>query len=162
MLSFLIGLALCGFSLLVAYLTQLKLLNEIGRPEHHTLQHSWLLWMAIVLFACSLLAFGLGAWQAVVRLGGTALLFWIALQDAKHQQAAKFDFGRSELTNPGLIDFKEKWGAVSLPLNYFRLPAEPQSHRHSDLSVRVAKGLFSRMPSSLLAATGKLIYRHIG
>ena len=96
------------------------------------------------------------------NLGGTPLLFWNAVQDAKRRQATTFDFGRSELTNPGLIDFKENWGAISVPLNYCRLLAEPQRRPNSDWRARLAKTLFSRMPSPLLAATGKLLYRHIG
>lgn len=67
MAAFLAGLAICGFSMLFGYLTQLKLLNEIGRSEKHVVSHGWLLWVAIALFACSLAAFGIGSWQAVVR-----------------------------------------------------------------------------------------------
>ena len=67
MAAFLVGLALCGFAMLFAYLTQLKLLNEGKVCSRPTLSHTWVLWVAIVLFACSLVAFGVGAWQAVVR-----------------------------------------------------------------------------------------------
>ncbi|UUZ63395.1 hypothetical protein LP417_28245 [Polaromonas sp. P1-6] len=67
MAAFLVGLVLCGFAMLFAYLTQLKLLNEIGRGEKPTVSHGWALWVAIFLFACSLAAFGVGSWQAVVR-----------------------------------------------------------------------------------------------
>ena len=67
MMAFLVGLALCGFAMLGAYLTQLKLLNEIGRSEKPVMHHSWLLWVAIGFFALSLFAFGVGAWQAVIR-----------------------------------------------------------------------------------------------
>jgi hypothetical protein len=67
MFAFLSGLAACGLSMLFAYLTQLKLLNEIGRSEKPEFGHGWLLWSAIVLFACSLIAFGVGSWQAVAR-----------------------------------------------------------------------------------------------
>lgn len=67
MLAFLIGLAACGLSMLFAYLTQLKLLNEIGRLEKSPFTHAWLLWSAIILFAFSIIAFGVGSWQAVIR-----------------------------------------------------------------------------------------------
>jgi hypothetical protein len=67
MAAFLTGLVACGFALLFAYLTQLKLLNEIGRGEKPTVSHGWVLWGAILLFACSLSAFGFGSWQAVLR-----------------------------------------------------------------------------------------------
>lgn len=67
MAAFIAGLAACGFAMLFAYLTQLKLLNEIGHTDNFVFKHTWLLWSAIVLFACSILAFGFGAWQAVTR-----------------------------------------------------------------------------------------------
>jgi hypothetical protein len=67
MLAFLTGLAACGLSMLFAYLTQLKLLNEIGRQEKPLFTHGWLLWCAIILFAFSIFAFGVGSWLAVIR-----------------------------------------------------------------------------------------------
>ena len=67
MLTFLIGLTACGLSMLFAYLTQLKLLNEVGCPERPAFTHAWLLGGAIILFACSIVAFGVGSWQAVIR-----------------------------------------------------------------------------------------------
>ena len=67
MLAFLIGLTLCGFAMLFGYITQLKLLNEIGCTEKFVIRHSLFLWLAITLFAASLIAFGVGSWQAVIR-----------------------------------------------------------------------------------------------
>jgi CelD/BcsL family acetyltransferase involved in cellulose biosynthesis len=96
------------------------------------------------------------------NLGGNALLFWRAIQDAKKSGISKFDLGRSGADNRGLITFKENWGAVSTPLDYYRLPGRHPFHLHSGWRTRVAKGVFSVMPDTLFAATGKLLYRHIG
>jgi lipid II:glycine glycyltransferase (peptidoglycan interpeptide bridge formation enzyme) len=96
------------------------------------------------------------------NLGGNALLFWRAIQDAKRDGVVKFDLGRSEPDNSGLVTFKENWGAVSMPLEYYRLPARQALHINSGWRTRVAKGVFSIMPDPLLAATGRLLYRHIG
>ena len=67
MLAFLTGITLCGFAMLFGYLTQLKLLNEIGRTERFAIRHSLFLWLAITFFAASIIAFGVGSWQAVIR-----------------------------------------------------------------------------------------------
>ena len=96
------------------------------------------------------------------NLGGNSLLFWRAIQDAKRDGLVKFDFGRSEPDNSGLVTFKENWGAVSSPLEYYRLPARQSLHLNSGWRARLAKSVFSIMPDSLFAATGKLLYRHIG
>lgn len=66
MLAFLLGLTACGFAMLCAYLTQLKLLNELCRGRK-AFSHGWLLWTPIVLFAASIIAFGIGSWLAVTR-----------------------------------------------------------------------------------------------
>jgi CelD/BcsL family acetyltransferase involved in cellulose biosynthesis len=96
------------------------------------------------------------------NLGGNSLLFWRAIQDAKKSGLLKFDLGRSEADNRGLITFKENWGAVTRPLDYYRLPARQPFHLHSGWCSRVVRGVFSVMPDTLFAATGKLLYRHIG
>lgn len=96
------------------------------------------------------------------NLGGNALLFWRAIRDAKEKGMEVFDFGRSENDNPGLISFKENWGARSAALNYYRLPARQPLHASSGWQARLAKSVFAMMPDSLLTATGKLLYRHIG
>ncbi|HXN54058.1 MAG TPA: GNAT family N-acetyltransferase [Candidatus Acidoferrum sp.] len=96
------------------------------------------------------------------KLGGNSLLFWKAIQDAKRNGALKYDLGRSEPDNSGLVSFKENWGAASVPLDYYRVPAQQPFRLNSAWRTRVAKGVFSMMPDALLAATGRLLYRHIG
>lgn len=96
------------------------------------------------------------------NLGGNSLLFWRAIQDAKRAGNLTFDMGRSETDNPGLVSFKENWGAISVPLDYYRLPARQPSPLISGWRGRVAKSVFSMMPDSVLSATGRLLYRHIG
>ena len=96
------------------------------------------------------------------NLGGTQLLFWKAIQDAKGSGAEKYDLGRSESDNAGLVSFKENWGAVSSPLHYYRLPAERSVRKPAQWHTRIAKNIFAKMPDTLLTATGKLLYRHIG
>lgn len=66
MALFLAGLASCGFSMLFAYLTQLKLLGESTSAVRRSISHVWLLWVAILLFVLSLVLFGVGSWQAVI------------------------------------------------------------------------------------------------
>jgi CelD/BcsL family acetyltransferase involved in cellulose biosynthesis len=96
------------------------------------------------------------------NLGGNSFLFWKAIQNAKRDGLRTYDLGRSEADNSGLITFKQNWGAVSAPLEYYRLPAGQAFHLNSGWRTRVAKGVFSMMPNPLLAATGRLLYRHIG
>lgn len=96
------------------------------------------------------------------NLGGTPFLFWKAIQTAKRMGAEKYDLGRSNSDNPGLIRFKENWGALTLPLHYYRLPVDCSAHKSWRWQTRIARNVFSKMPDTLLTATGRLLYRHIG
>ena len=57
------------------------------------------------------------------NLGGTQLLLWNAIQEAKDDQLSEFDMGRSDCGNPGLVLFKDRWGAKRTTLVYLRYPA---------------------------------------
>jgi hypothetical protein len=96
-------------------------------------------------------------------LGGTPLLFWKVIQQAKETGAEVFDLGRSGYEDPGLIAFKEHLGAVSTELRYYRNPlprvkAEPSKPGTPSW----AREALALLPDSLLAGTGQLLYRHLG
>jgi hypothetical protein len=96
------------------------------------------------------------------NLGGTAMLFWKAIKEAKEAGIEWLDFGRSDLDNPGLIAFKGHWGAECVPLNTWQSPAYIASPRRERLKMLCARELFARMPESLSVLAGRLLYRHIG
>jgi len=95
------------------------------------------------------------------NLGGTPLLFWLAIQDAKKLGMTAMDLGRSDMDNEGLLTFKERLGGVRSTLTYLRYP-EKAAQEKSSVPMRMAKELFSHMPESLQTVTGRLLYRHIG
>jgi len=96
------------------------------------------------------------------NLGGTQLLLWNAIQEAKKDQLSEFDMGRSDCDNPGLVAFKDRWGAARTELVYLRYPAR---HPHSVAEARqarISKYVWSHTPSGVLAAAGRALYRHMG
>ncbi len=99
---------------------------------------------------------------AVQNLGGTPFLLWKAIIEAKAAGLTCMDFGRSDADNAGLIAFKDRWGAKSSELTYLRWSRK----QIPDLAKRgvssVVKQLFAMMPGSVLQATGRVLYRHIG
>lgn len=90
-------------------------------------------------------------------MGGTVLLLWKTIEEAKAAGIQEFDLGRSDIDNPGLITFKHHWGAIESTLSYWSYP-----HRAAESSTGVAGRLFSMMPDAALQAAGKLLYRHFG
>ena len=96
------------------------------------------------------------------NLGGTQLLMWKAIQEAKNDRLDEFDMGRSDCDNPGLIVFKDRWGAARSTLFYLRYPLRQSQTIGEAMPGNVAKYIFAHAPDSLLAATGSMLYKYMG
>ena len=95
------------------------------------------------------------------NLGGTHLLFWRSIEDAKKSGMHIFDLGRSDDNNVGLITFKDRWAATRSTLTYVRYPSDFSQPLGTDWKLRIAKRLFAHAPERLLSAAGNLWYKHI-
>ncbi len=96
------------------------------------------------------------------NLGGTQFLLWKTIEAATKAQLSKFDLGRSDCDNPGLITFKDRWGATRTELFYLRYPAR-HSHSVSETGqALISKYVWSHAPSFMLTAAGRALYRHMG
>jgi len=89
------------------------------------------------------------------RLGGMQLLLWNAIEEAKAAGMEWLDLGRCDVGDTGLAEFKERWGAERREISYYRYPEHARS---------AMKGSFiaKHLPSPLLIAAGRLLYRHLG
>ena len=65
-------------------------------------------------YGCSDVAFN--------KFGGTSLLFWKTIQEAKDCGFEELEMGRSDVDNLGLMAFKERWGASGRPISYWTYP----------------------------------------
>ncbi len=59
---------------------------------------------------------------AANKFGGMALLFWRTIQEAQENGFEDLDMGRSDTDQPGLIAFKEHWGATGVVADLLGLP----------------------------------------
>jgi Acetyltransferase (GNAT) domain len=96
------------------------------------------------------------------NLGGTQLLMWKTIQEAKNDQLDEFDMGRSDCDQPGLIAFKDRWGAAQSTLFYLRYPAPSLQTANGAVHGNFAKYILAHVPDSLLAATGSMLYKYMG
>jgi len=94
--------------------------------------------------------------------GGIPFLFWRAIEEAKASGATEFDFGRSDLDNPGLITFKSHLGAAPKSLDYWRFSGSVNSKPIEERGAGIVRRIVPFMPKWLVTVAGKLIYRHIG
>jgi hypothetical protein len=95
-------------------------------------------------------------------LGGMPFLFWKTIEAAKQEGATELDLGRSDVDNTGLINFKDRLGAVRSTLAYLRFSQHSQRVASVGWKIRLAKRVFVFLPDCALVAAGKLLYRHIG
>jgi CelD/BcsL family acetyltransferase involved in cellulose biosynthesis len=103
-----------------------------------------------------------GSDPAFNNLGGTHLLFWKSIQEAKSEGLQAFDLGRSDLDNPGLITFKDRWGAARSTLTYSRFSVEPPAHAiGAGWPGRIANRVVPFLPDRILTVVGSVLYRHI-
>ncbi len=100
--------------------------------------------------------------SAYNNLGATPFLLWKAIQKAKASGAQKFDLGRSDCDNPGLIAFKDHWASTRTLLTYWKWPAAAADLSNDSRVLKLARHLFGFLPDPLLKIAGKILYRHIG
>lgn len=96
------------------------------------------------------------------NLGGTALLFWRTITEAKSRGFEQFDLGRSEMGNAGLVEFKDRWAAARSILSYRRYPVQSVAPEERKWAGWVMRRLVSAAPDTSLITLGNLLYRHIG
>ena len=95
------------------------------------------------------------------NLGGVPFLFWKLIEDCKASGVESIDLGRTDMTNHGLIAFKDRLGAARELLTYYRYTRL----KTSGLPVWDSsglQGLVSFAPDWVLSTAGRLVYRHVG
>lgn len=101
------------------------------------------------------------------NVGGTQLLLWKTIEEAKEDGMRIFDLGRSDFLDQGLITFKDRWGSSRNNLTYSRFtsalaPKNAYSAPGYFRNKRVMRNLFSHMPRLLARTVGEALYKHVG
>jgi hypothetical protein len=130
---------------------QIRLLLRAGRPIAGVLTLRWKN-TVVDKYSCSD--------AQCNNLGCIPLLLWRVIEYAKQIGINTFDLGRSDYEGKGLVEFKDRWGSQRDELKYWRLPSQSVTIR-DEWKVKVAGPIFARMPDVLLAASGRMLYRHL-
>lgn len=96
------------------------------------------------------------------NLGTMPFLLWQAIEEAKNSGASQFDFGRSEISNLGLIRFKDHFGTKRSELTHKVFPATSWEASAESWKMALARKVFAKLPDQALILAGRLIYPHIG
>ncbi len=87
-------------------------------------------------------------------------ILWDAIRWGCGHGFNRFDFGRTDLDNRGLIEFKAGWGGEEQDLWYVQLGGDPK--QGSGGGAGVLKPVISRLPVPVLRFLGRKLYAHIG
>lgn len=96
------------------------------------------------------------------NLGATQLLFWRTIQESCSLGMQHFDLGRSDSDNPGLVTFKDRWGAERLTLTYLRYPLRRNAVRARSSVSHLTRFFCAHAPDRLLSGVGTFFYKHVG
>jgi CelD/BcsL family acetyltransferase involved in cellulose biosynthesis len=90
------------------------------------------------------------------------LLIWHAIRTACEQGYRWFDFGRTDIGQEGLRNFKLSWGATEEPLFYGTVAGVPESAPSAEgMASRVLRPVIRRGPPLLCRAAGEMLYRYV-
>jgi hypothetical protein len=95
------------------------------------------------------------------KLGPMQLLMWRAIQEAKEEGLLKFDMGRTDWSNKGLLAFKDRWGGTRSTLVYLGHPALTPPNRAKYIPAGIVNRVLASMPDSVLSAASNVLYRHL-
>jgi CelD/BcsL family acetyltransferase involved in cellulose biosynthesis len=96
------------------------------------------------------------------RFGAMPFLFWKLIEESKVAGQEEIDFGRTELNNDGLIEFKDRFGTSRRQITYLRYPESARGKDVVASYLPAVRSLFSVLPDALSSRAGRLVYRHIG
>jgi lipid II:glycine glycyltransferase (peptidoglycan interpeptide bridge formation enzyme) len=91
------------------------------------------------------------------------LLYTEMIRKAIKEGSEYVDLGRTELSNEGLVAFKERFGAVANCVQYWRFgSAIREQSPVSQLLARAGRFICARTPVGLLPRIGTFLYPHVG
>jgi CelD/BcsL family acetyltransferase involved in cellulose biosynthesis len=103
-----------------------------------------------------------GADRRFASLGAMQLLLWRAIQRAVQEGLWEFDLGRSDLSDAGLVTFKNRWGAEPSVLSYCRHGVMPSKRMVQTYRSPLGKYVWAHTPKPVLTAAGRMFYRQLG
>ncbi len=90
------------------------------------------------------------------------LIMWEAIKWYASNGYESFCFGRTDMENLGLRQFKKGWGAKEYRIKYFKYDLKTDSliKDNTDNMYSILRFVFSKMPISISRILGAFLYRH--
>ncbi len=100
--------------------------------------------------------------MACSHLRPNNLVMWEAIKWHIKNNFSTFDFGITETSNEGLLQFKRGWGVQGKKINYYKYDFKERAFIKDAFREKTSYSFFQKMPQPLLNLTGRLVYRHFG
>lgn len=97
-----------------------------------------------------------------LHLSGNQMLTWEVIRMACGEGLTCFDFGRSSLSNPSLIAYKDRWATKRCTLNYYYYPKTRAIGGEGSVARQLLSRVNRMLPDRLLQLEGEYLYRHLG
>jgi len=98
--------------------------------------------------------------ETMLRLRPNNLMIWTAMQEAIKRGFRFFDFGKTDVHNAGLRNFKSGWGSIETPLFYSYFPVLPENGLFSFVKNNVVGPIIRHSPTFVCKWSGELLYKH--
>ena len=104
-----------------------------------------------------------GDYYEARAIGANQLLYWHVMQAVREAGCASFSLGRTGLDNPGLLNYKRRWGTIEEGLKLIMLPkTQADAIEKENLLYRFGKRLIVKSPPGIHRLIGEFCYRHLG
>ena len=95
--------------------------------------------------------------------GANNLVMWEAIKWSCRNGYKSFCFGRTDLDNQGLRQFKSGWGTTENIINYYKYDLRKDTFVKDTPPIKpVYNKILKKMPIPVLKTMGALLYKHIG
>ena len=100
--------------------------------------------------------------ESANKFRGSNLVIWHGIQELVKRGALTLDFGRTDLHQSGLRDFKLCWGATEEIAEYFKFSLRTNEWLvRSNRKSKFHEGVFRKLPLVVNRIAGRLIYPHL-
>ena len=96
------------------------------------------------------------------HLRANNMVMWEAIRWFSRNQFRSLHFGRTELENQGLMQFKNGWRAAEGKVAYFRCDLKQGRFSADGGRLKTSYPLLKKLPIPLLKLAGSVLYRHVG
>jgi lipid II:glycine glycyltransferase (peptidoglycan interpeptide bridge formation enzyme) len=101
--------------------------------------------------------------RSVLHLRANNLVMWEAISWLSRNGFDGLHFGRTDIENAGLSQFKRGWGTTEKIMQYYRYDLKNQNFVSSaSAAKKYYKSLMRHLPISLMRLIGTILYRHAG